>query len=66
MTNGFALIGWPASYGGSGIMTFIVNQDGVVFQKDLGANTASTAAATKSFDPDLSWARVDVVHWASR
>jgi hypothetical protein len=61
MTGGFGLIAWPASYGASGIMTFIVNQDGVVFQKDLGPNTATTAAATKLFDPDLSWARVDVV-----
>jgi hypothetical protein len=62
MTNGFALIAWPASYGASGIMTFIVNQDGVVFQKDLGPNTATVAAATKLFDPDLSWARVEVVN----
>jgi hypothetical protein len=61
MTRGFALIAWPASYGASGIMTFIVNQDGIVFQKDLGPNTAKLAAATKLFDPDLSWARVDVV-----
>lgn len=61
MTNGFGLIAWPASYGASGIMTFIVNQNGIVFQKDLGPNTAAVAAATKLFDPDLSWTRVDVV-----
>ena len=61
MTEGFALIAWPASYGASGIMTFIVNQDGIVFQKDLGPNTAAVAAATKLFDPDLTWARVEVV-----
>jgi Protein of unknown function (DUF2950) len=61
MANGFALIAWPASYGVSGIMTFIVNQDGIVFQKDLGPDTAKFVAATKLFDPDLSWARVDVV-----
>ena len=60
MTKGFALIAWPASYGASGIMTFIVNQDGIVFQKDLGPNTAAVVAATKLFDPDLTWARVDV------
>ena len=60
MTKGFALIARPASYGASGIMTFIVNQDGIVFQKDLGPNTAAVAAATKLFDPDLTWARVDV------
>jgi hypothetical protein len=61
MTGGFALIAWPASYGASGIMSFIVNQDGIMFQKDLGPNTAAIATATKLFDPDLSWARVDVV-----
>jgi Protein of unknown function (DUF2950) len=62
MSNGFALVAWPASFGASGIMTFIVDQDGIVFQKDLGADTASVAAAMTLFDPDLSWARVDVVN----
>jgi hypothetical protein len=62
MTHGFALIAWPASYGASGIMTFIVNQDGIVFQKDLGPNTSTSAAATKLFDPDLTWARIDIVN----
>jgi hypothetical protein len=61
MTGGFALVAWPASYRASGVMTFIVNQDGVVFQKDLGPETAKLAAAMTSFDPDLSWARVDIV-----
>lgn len=62
MTKGFGLIAWPASYGASGIMTFIVNNDGIVFQKDLGPGTASDVAAIRLFDPDLSWARVDVVN----
>ena len=62
MTDGFALIAWPASYEASGIMTFIVNQDGIVFQKDLGSKTASLAAAIKLFDPNLTWTRVDVVN----
>ncbi len=61
MTKGFALIAWPASYGASGIMSFIVNQDGMVFQKDLGSDTASISARIKLYDPDLSWSRVDVV-----
>jgi hypothetical protein len=61
MTGGFALVAWPASYRASGVMTFIVNQDGVVFQKDLGPKTAELAAAMTSFNPDLSWARVDIV-----
>jgi hypothetical protein len=61
MTGGFALVAWPASYGSSGIMTFIVNQDGVVYQKDLGSETAARGAAMTRFEPDLSWARVEVV-----
>jgi len=62
MTKGFALIAWPASYGASGIMSFIVNQDGIVFQKDLGPDTASVAAKIKLYDPDLSWSRVEVTN----
>ena len=61
MTKGFALIAWPAIYGASGIMTFEVNQDDVVFQKDLGPTTTALVAKIRLFDPDLSWARVDVV-----
>jgi hypothetical protein len=61
MTGGFALIAWPAIYGTSGIMSFIVSQDGIVFQRDLGPYTAGIAAAMKSYNPDLSWARVDIV-----
>jgi len=62
MTGGFALIAWPASYGSSGIMTFQVNQDGVVFQKDLGPTTSRVVPGIARFDPDLTWARVDVVN----
>jgi Protein of unknown function (DUF2950) len=60
MTGGFALIAWPARYGSSGIMSFEVNQDGVVFQKDLGFDTAQRAAQITWFDPDLTWARIEV------
>ncbi len=60
MTEGFALVAWPASFGASGIMTFVVDQDGVVFQKDLGTGTAAAVAAMTRFNPDLTWARVDV------
>lgn len=60
MTGGFALIAWPAGYGASGITTFQVNQDGIVFQKDLGPNTAEAVAKITRFDPDLTWARVEV------
>ncbi len=60
MTGGFALLAWPARYGASGIMSFIIGPDGVVFQKDLGPDTARRAAGITTFDPDLSWARVDI------
>jgi hypothetical protein len=60
MAGGFALIAWPATYGVSGIMTFLVDQDGVVFQRDLGEHTSALAGAMTRFDPDISWARVDV------
>jgi hypothetical protein len=55
MIGGFALVAWPAEYGKTGIMTFIVNQQGRVYQKDLGPKTAKTAAALKSYDPDKTW-----------
>ncbi|WP_233828843.1 DUF2950 domain-containing protein [Paraburkholderia sp. ZP32-5] len=58
MTKGYALIAWPAHYGKTGIMSFIVNQDGQLYQKDLGPNTARTAAALGAFDPDSSWQQV--------
>ena len=58
MTGGFALIAWPAVFGSSGIMTFIVGPDGDVYQKDLGPETAHVAAQIMTFDPDLTWSRV--------
>jgi hypothetical protein len=60
MVEGFGLIAWPATYGASGIMTFVVDQDGIVFQRDLGRNTSTRAAAIKAFDSDFEWTRVDV------
>jgi hypothetical protein len=58
MSGGFALVAWPAQYDATGVMTFIVNQDDVVYQKDLGPKTAQTAAAMTRFNPDTSWTRV--------
>jgi hypothetical protein len=55
MTRGFALIAWPAKYGSSGVMTFLVDHQGLVYQKDLGANTESAASAIKAFEVDSSW-----------
>ena len=58
MSGGFGLIAYPAEYGRSGIMTFMVNQDGVVYQKDLGPDTAKLAPGLKTYDPDSTWAEV--------
>ncbi len=57
MIGGFALIAWPVVYGQTGIMTFIVNHDGVVYEKDFGAETAMQAQRIKQFNPDKSWKR---------
>jgi hypothetical protein len=59
MIGGFAVVAWPAKYGSSGIMTFIVNQDGVVYEKNLGPDTAAIASEMKLFNPDASWTKVD-------
>lgn len=59
MIGGFALVAYPAVYDASGVMTFIVNQDGVVFQKDLGPKTTAIAKAMKTFNPDSTWTRVE-------
>jgi len=58
MIGGFALVAYPAEYGNSGVMTFIVNHEGKVFQKDLGKNTAATAGAMKEYNPDSTWAEM--------
>jgi hypothetical protein len=58
IVGGFAFVAYPADYGNSGIMTFIINQDGVLLQKDLGTTTTQTATAMNEFDPDTSWSRV--------
>jgi hypothetical protein len=55
MTRGFALIAYPATYGDSGVMTFIVNQSGIVFEKNLGTSTSRIAQQITQYDPDSSW-----------
>jgi hypothetical protein len=57
LLGGFALVAYPAERGSSGVMTFIVNHDGVVYSKDLGEDTAKLATAMTLFDPDPSWKR---------
>lgn len=59
MTGGFGLILWPASYGQSGVMSFMINQDGQVYEKNLGPDTAARAARLTTFNPDASWRKVD-------
>jgi hypothetical protein len=59
MIGGFAVVAYPAVYGSSGVMTFVVNHEGVVYEKDLGKNTAKTAKAMNSFDPDQTWKKTE-------
>jgi hypothetical protein len=58
MTNGFAFLAYPAEYRSSGVMTFMINQDGVVVQKDLGTNTSTIASEMTDYNPDHSWDQV--------
>lgn len=60
MTEGFALVAWPARYGDSGVMSFIVSRDGVVHEKDLGPRSDAVARAMKAYDPDPSWSKAAV------
>ena len=59
MSGGFALVAWPAQYDATGIMTFVVNQDGVVREKDLGPGTDTAARSITLYEPDASWAAVE-------
>jgi len=59
MIGGFAMVAYPAQYGSSGIMTFIVNHDGVVYQKDLGPNTTAMAQSMTKFNPDETWKKLE-------
>jgi hypothetical protein len=61
MTKGFALVAYPAIYGVSGIMTFVVNQAGIVYEKNLGSKTDETAKAMTKYDPDKTWTRVEIM-----
>jgi hypothetical protein len=59
MIGGFALLAQPAEYGNAGVMTFVVNQAGIVYQKDLGNHTNVVAKRISVFDPDQTWKKVD-------
>lgn len=58
MIGGFGLVAWPAEYGNSGIMTFIINNDGDIYEKDLGSRTERSASRMSSFSPDHTWKKV--------
>ena len=59
MSEGFGIVAYPAQYRDSGVMTFITDQNGVVYQKDLGTNTDQIAGAMVEFNPDQSWAPIE-------
>ena len=59
MVAGYAMVAYPAEYGNSGIMTFIVNQNGIIYEKDLGKNTANMAKGMAKFDPDKTWRKME-------
>jgi DUF2950 family protein len=59
MTNGFAFLAYPAEYRASSVMTFMINQDGVIVQKDLGSDTAKMANTIADYNPDKTWQEVD-------
>ena len=65
MVGGFALVAYPAQYGNSGVMTFLVNHQGTVYEKDLGPQTAGIAAGMTAFNPDGTWQRVSEADQAS-
>lgn len=60
MIGGFALIAWPVKYGETGVMSFIINQAGQVYQKDLGPNTTIVAKQIQTFNPDSTWSKVEL------
>ncbi len=57
MVGGFAMVAYPANYGVSGVMTFVVNHDGIVYEKNLGKDTVKIARTIKRYDPDKTWKR---------
>ncbi|MES0384291.1 MAG: DUF2950 family protein, partial [Hyphomicrobium sp.] len=59
MIGGFALVAYPAEYENSGVMTFLVNHEGIVFQKDLGPQTSEIAEGITEFNPDDTWKRAE-------
>jgi Protein of unknown function (DUF2950) len=65
MIGGFGLVAYPAQYGNPGVMTFLVNHQGTIYEKDLGPQTATVAAGMTAFNPDNTWQRVSEADQAS-
>jgi hypothetical protein len=59
MIGGFAVLAWPVRHGETGVMSFIVSHDGVLYEKDLGRDTAERAKRIVRFDPDATWRKAD-------
>jgi hypothetical protein len=59
MTDGFAFVAYPAEYRSSGVMTFIVDQDGIVYQKDLGKKTGVIAKTMAEYNPNATWQKAE-------
>jgi hypothetical protein len=59
MTGGFAFVAYPAEYRSSGVMTFIVDKDGIVYEKDLGRSTTTIAKSLTRYDRDARWRKAD-------
>ncbi|MGH9778351.1 MAG: DUF2950 family protein, partial [Candidatus Acidiferrales bacterium] len=53
------VVAWPADYGNSGVMTFLINQDGIVYEKDLGEETEALASQMKDYNPDETWSKAE-------
>jgi len=66
MIGGFAMVAWPAQYGTSGIMTFIVNHEGVVYQKNLGRDTAKIAGGMTAYNPDATWKKAEEIQTVAK
>lgn len=60
MIGGFAAVAWPVRYGDTGVMTFMISHEGIVYEKDLGPDTAERASAMSRFDPDATWGKADL------
>ena len=59
MTAGFALVAYPVEYDDSGVMTFIINQDDILYEKDLGERTTEIASQIREYNPDATWSKVE-------